>query len=83
MSNINKGQSNKSSIGHDGIINLDIKLKVEIKTRLNSSFKWPTKSEWTKFISKGLDIFLVDSGDGDIRCCMTIDTLNKLINDCE
>jgi hypothetical protein len=80
MNKIYKGQANKSSIGNDGVIKLDTLLEVEVKTRLKGTPKWPTKKEWDKFISKGLDIFIVDSGDGDIRCSMTLDTLNSLID---
>jgi len=81
MNTISQGKVKKSSIGCDGYIPFHShNLKVEIKTRLNHKSKWPTTQEWGKFLTQGLDIFIVDNGDGDVRCSMTIDTLNSLLN---
>jgi hypothetical protein len=80
---INKlsGIPNKSSIGNDGYISLieNDYLSLEIKTRVEGNRPWPSKLEWDKAMSKGIDVFVVDS-DKDTRVCMSMDTFNKLIN---
>jgi len=77
MRRIKDGKENKSSISYDGIIGN--KYKVEIKSRLNGNKRWPTSKEWSKFVIDKLDFFIVDMGERDVRCCMTLDKLNELL----
>lgn len=76
------GIVNPSSKGNDGLIKTKARvLKLEIKTRISENKIWPTKQEWEKFRAKGLDIFIVDVGKGDVRVILSKELFMSLVED--
>jgi hypothetical protein len=74
------GEFNPTSKSNDGYIDSKKgKLYLEIKTRLNSKRVWPSKEEWDKFKTKGLDIFVVDTGK-DIRVILSKELFLSLLD---